>query len=128
MDPLNIDSSALTSFILSNLNAVLLPRSNPNRAIDLALEIYPGDRLPQELLDMVATCLSYSCVDLPRRRNGLLPGTWWKQELIKGKLLPWLWDIDKEIVEKKERSLPKNWFGAPGTWIEWDWEGLIRKL
>lgn len=128
MDPFNISSSALTLFILSNLDLILLPRPRSTRATGVAPQVHPGDRLPQELLNLIATYLSCSCVDLPTTRNGLFPGSWWKQELIQGKLLPWLWDLDRNMIEKRERSLPKNWFGGPGTWIEWDWEGLIRKL
>jgi hypothetical protein len=84
--------------------------------------------LPQELLDLIADYLSISCVDLEQERSGLLPGSWWREELTKGKLLPWLYDLDRHMIEEKERQLPKNWFGAPGTWVEWDWEELVREL
>lgn len=128
MDPLGIDSSALTALVLSFLTPILLPRPDRQHPVDVVAQPCHGDRLPLELLNLLATDLSTSCVDLPRQRDGLLPGSWWKQELIKGKLLPWLWDLDEKMIERKERRRPVNWFGTPGTWIEWDWESLVRRL
>ena len=84
MDPFDMDSIDLAEEILSLLKPILLPRLIRAGAMDFV----PQAVLPQELLDMIYTYLSTSCVDLPEKRDGLLPGTWWKQGLISGKLLP----------------------------------------
>lgn len=129
MDPFSIDSCKLTAFILSHLKPVLVPRSESNKGCMSALRCCPAaERLPQELLDLIATYVSISCVDLPPERDGLLPGSWWKEELIKGKLLPWLYDLDEDMIDKKDHALPEIQFGASEMWGEWDWEGLVRKL
>lgn len=128
MDPFFIDSAKLTAFILSHLKPILFPRPKSDKGRPSCVTCCLGERLPQEISDMIADFLSISCVDLPQKRSGIMPASWWKQELLKGKLLPWLYDLDKTMIEKKHGEPPKNWFGARGTWTEWDWEGLVREL
>ncbi|KAK8076298.1 hypothetical protein PG994_003570 [Apiospora phragmitis] len=41
---------------------------------------------------------------------------WWCESLAKQQRLPWLWDLDSELVREKQRN------------GNWDWELLVRKL
>ena len=47
------------------------------------------------------------------------PGEW-LQALIQSTLLPWLWDLDFEMVRRKEKSKRKG--------REWNWELFVRQL
>lgn len=41
---------------------------------------------------------------------------WWCEALADKKLLPWLWDLDSELLREKQRA------------GNWDWESLVRSL
>uniref|UniRef100_A0A0B7K335 Uncharacterized protein n=1 Tax=Bionectria ochroleuca TaxID=29856 RepID=A0A0B7K335_BIOOC len=41
---------------------------------------------------------------------------WWFNKLITKKELPWLWDLDEDLVHKKQRT------------GDWNWELLVKKL
>jgi hypothetical protein len=128
MNPFDIDAKELTKLILSHLQPLLLPRPSAKRGRVLGTDDCPSACLPPELLDMIETQLSSSFVDPSPEPNGILPGSWWREALINKKLLPWLWDLNVEMIRKKDSKAPRNWFGGPGTWVEWDWESLVRKL
>ena len=44
----------------------------------------------------------------------------WLQALLQPALLPWLWDLDYEMLRMKERSKAKG--------REWNWELFVRQL
>lgn len=97
--------------------------------------------LPQELLDIVL-----SFVD-PFDENGgpplqptrVLPPAWWKEQLLSGKLIPWLWDLSTDdVVTHRVNTYYKD---NRSDWLKdqsesryvfdenmWDWELLCRQL
>jgi hypothetical protein len=128
MNPFAIDPKQLTKFVLSHLEPILLPRPNAKEGNDRGTDDCLGARLPQELQDIIESYLAPSFVDPDPKANRILPGSWWKEALMHKKLLPWLWDLDVKMIRRKASNPPKNWFGAAGTWMEWDWESLVRQL
>lgn len=128
MNPFKINPQELTKFILSLLQPLLLPRPGAKGDDNGGTDDCIGACLPPELLDMVESHLSASFVDPNPDPSRMFPGSWWREALINKKLLPWLWDLDTEMIRKKASKSPRNWFGGPGTWAEWDWESLLRKL
>lgn len=77
---------------------------------------------------MIEYYTSSSFSDANPEPSRILPQSWWQEALINKKMLPWLWDLNVNMIRKKDSKPPKNWYGAPGTWVEWDWELLVRKL
>lgn len=128
MNPLKIDVKELTRFVLSLLQPLLLPRPTAKHRHVHGTDHCPGARLPQELLNVIEAHLSSSFIDPDPEPSQILPQSWWREVLVNKILLPWLWDLDVGMIRKKESQPRKNWFGAPGTWVEWDWESLVRKL
>jgi hypothetical protein len=128
MNPFEIGAQELTKFILSLLQPLLLPRSCPKNGHGRCIDNSLGEGLPLELLDMIESHLARSFVDPDPEPGRILPGSWWREAILKKKLLPWLWDLDANMIREKHSKQPRNWFGASGTWVEWDWELLARKL
>lgn len=82
------------------------------------------EALPQDVFDLIVAQLR-SCRDLPLLATHILPQTFWKSELMLGggSLLPWLWDVDRRVIDAKaRRSCPG------GAGFEWNWELLVRQL
>ena len=44
----------------------------------------------------------------------------WLQVLLESKIIPWLWDLDPEVLRLKQESKPDD--------TGWDWELLVRQL
>lgn len=87
-----------------------------------------GDRffsLPAELRMSIIEHMS-PIRDLPRITTSLLPQSWWRDSLIQGELLPWLWDLDRDVIlAKDQESCPSN---TDSIKFEWNWELLFRQL
>jgi hypothetical protein len=128
MGPLKIDAKELTKFVLSLLQPLLLPGPTVINQPVHETDSCPGAQLPQELLNMIEAHLPSAFIDPDPTPSRLLPRSWWREVLINKKLRPWLWDLDEEMIRSKACKPPRNWFGAPGTRTEWDWESLVRKL
>jgi hypothetical protein len=74
------------------------------------------DSLPRELKDKITDFipghpLAASC-------NYLIPQLYWKHIFLQ---IPFLWDIDREVIEKKALEVDTKGFA-------WDWEKLTRQL
>ncbi|ERF75793.1 hypothetical protein EPUS_01623 [Endocarpon pusillum Z07020] len=128
MNPMTIKAKQLTDFVLSMLQPLLLPRPTAGQGHAREITHCPGARLPQELLNMIESYASSSFSNADPEPSRILPQSWWREALINKKMLPWLWDLDVDMIRTKDSKPPKNWFGASGTWVEWDWELLVRKL
>ncbi|KAF4460622.1 hypothetical protein FALBO_12593 [Fusarium albosuccineum] len=72
--------------------------------------------LPQEIKDEIVLHLSGGPVSLDC--NYLIPQWLWKQAFLR---IPFLWDLDSEIIDQKPRSLDSEE-------LDWDWEKLSRQV
>ncbi|KAK6072240.1 hypothetical protein SCUP234_09274 [Seiridium cupressi] len=48
---------------------------------------------PQEIFDLIIKQFQ-PLTSPPLKCNRVMPNSWWKEQLLKGRLIPWLWDID----------------------------------
>ncbi|KAI0106921.1 hypothetical protein F4814DRAFT_452133 [Daldinia grandis] len=87
--------------------------------------------LPLELNNMIIRMIKPFC-NLERehlRCTRVLPSYWWMDELLSGKLIPWLFDLDRgylDIVEQKFKGeRPNQPFNIEN---DLDWELLCRQL
>lgn len=76
--------------------------------------------LPPELRDQILAYLR-SSEGLPTDCNGLLPQDVWKELLLGGRFLPFLWDVDGNDVERQVGDKTRQG-------VELNWELLVRKL
>jgi hypothetical protein len=58
--------------------------------------------------------------NLPLQCTRLLDQSYWKEILISGRFLPFLWDLDLDLLGAKVSQLPGK--------LEWNWERLVRQL
>ena len=75
--------------------------------------------LPQEITDLVWQHLC-PLSNPPVACTRLVPPGQWHYALRDLKVLPWLWDIDTNVLDTKERTISVD--------RRWDWELLIRRL
>jgi hypothetical protein len=97
--------------------------------------------LPQELYDRIVDAAEPFEADggpslHPARIH---PSSWWKQKLLSGQLIPWLWDLDEEEIVDYRMATFYEYDPESGTVYEengtyvfdenmWDWELLCRQL
>ncbi|OTB13844.1 hypothetical protein K445DRAFT_24339 [Daldinia sp. EC12] len=109
----------LTSTILDNLQS--LPPAPP--AAPQAIAFHKAFlALPSELQALIRSYLK-SQNGLPSRCNGLLPQWMWREMLLGGEILPFLYDLDVTVVE----AFYKQWERDNGD-QEPNWELLVRRL
>ncbi|KAF9872868.1 hypothetical protein CkaCkLH20_09731 [Colletotrichum karsti] len=113
-DPLQTEN--LTACLLRNLQ----PCGPPTDTVESKLLAENLAKMPAEILDNILAMMGS---DLPRVSSYLLPQAIWKEQLKAGSngLLPWLWDIEPDLVDEKDAE-------AYGAGFEWDWELLVRQL
>ncbi|KAF6844237.1 hypothetical protein CMUS01_01292 [Colletotrichum musicola] len=113
--PLEIED--LTDCLLRNLKPC---RSEVTLSADSAKTAEGLARMPPEILDLIFLEMGR---DLPRTSSRLISQKHWKEQLKAGSkgLLPWLWDIDADLVDQKDAERCPEGF-------EWDWELLVRQL
>ncbi|KAF3057131.1 hypothetical protein GL218_06205 [Daldinia childiae] len=59
----------------------------------------------------------------------ILPSKWWMEELLSGRLIPWLFDIDERYLFKVDKKFRAETPGEPFNIIrDLDWELLCRQL
>ncbi len=103
----------LTDMILENLEAFPSEESLPPDIMAFRARLLA---LPQELQDHITSFLR-TAAPLPRRCTRLLPQEHWRQMLVYGRTVPFLWDIDVAAVDRC----------CAGPW-PLDWERLVREL
>ncbi|KAI1407359.1 hypothetical protein F5Y13DRAFT_206389 [Hypoxylon sp. FL1857] len=116
-NPLEIEN--LTENILLNIR-----ECRRNAPLDREAEAFRGrlNSLPAELSDAICAEIS-SPRDLPRITTRILPQSFWKNLLKARTALPWLWDIDLDLIDTKAAEPCPG-----GSDFEWNWELLVRQL
>ncbi|CAJ2499884.1 Uu.00g027370.m01.CDS01 [Anthostomella pinea] len=112
----------ITKVILSKLSTMDGKSRKPD---PVAAEAWARTQaLPVEICDLVLLAME----PFESRANPMsltptraLPNKWWKDSLMSGCLIPWLWDLDSEEVAKHERLACRDE-------EDWDWELLCRRL
>ncbi|RSL52470.1 hypothetical protein CEP54_010892 [Fusarium duplospermum] len=107
-DPLSIPR--LTTVLLSNLEQL-----NPSTTSSGQIE-HHIDSLPPEIKDRIITDLVHQNLSLNCEYS--MPQYLWKQALLR---VPFLWDIDGEVIEEKIQEAKQGGF-------EWNWEKITRQL
>ncbi|OJD31758.1 factor for adipocyte protein [Diplodia corticola] len=78
------------------------------------------ERLPQELKDHVLSFV-FTEHHFPPDCTRLMPQTAWMDLLMQAQLVPYLWDLRRDEVEKKVAE-------GRARGVEWDFELLVRRL
>lgn len=119
----------LTDYILSNLQS--MPNQPQSLPVTKAQQVLQSpkatlDSLPVELLDRITSYLSCSTIlHLHRTNRALstrihLSQSFWRDQLVSGSLIPFLWDLDALKCRGKEIYAPID-----GSW---DWRLLAYTL
>lgn len=140
-DPIDIPD--LTDYLLSNLKAIPVQpeaRSTESKAVQVQLEARSSER-PQKSSYSPQAALDTLPVELLSRITSYLPGptilhlhsanralsarislgpSFWRDQMISGTLLPFIWDLDAEKCREKDSNPPAD--------TAWDWELLARTL
>ncbi|KAL9087050.1 MAG: hypothetical protein Q9165_006878 [Trypethelium subeluteriae] len=115
-DPLSIPD--LTMTILQHLQEFKGDRakrlSPEQRELKARLE-----QLPNEMLDHA---ISFLNTLTETSTKYVLPSSVWRAGLLRGKLIPYLWDLDSVVIREKDASTD----GSEDS--RWDWELLVRQL
>ncbi|TEA15818.1 hypothetical protein C8034_v001984 [Colletotrichum sidae] len=82
-------------------------------------------KLPPEIIDNILVHLGR---DLPKECTRIVPAIFWVDQLKKARrpglsLLPWLWDIEPDLIDAKAAEPCPG-----GVEFEWDWELFVRQL
>ncbi|KAL1618134.1 hypothetical protein SLS54_007374 [Diplodia seriata] len=78
------------------------------------------ERLPQEMKDHILSFV-FAEQHFPPDCTRLIPQTAWMDLLMQGQIVPYLWDLRRDEVEKKVAE-------GRDRGIEWDFELLVRRL
>lgn len=116
----------LTAGILWNLQEVSIDEATGSKASDFASRLFS---LPPELRIPIVNDYMGPCRDFPRITTNILPQAFWKDLLKEGRSLPWLWDLDSNLIDSKDREkCPSNDIDAGSQSFQWNWELLVRQL
>ncbi|KAB2572189.1 hypothetical protein DBV05_g9170 [Lasiodiplodia theobromae] len=78
------------------------------------------ERLPQEMQDHILSFV-FTEQHFPPDCTYLIPQGAWMNLLLQGQVVPYLWDLDRDEVEKKVAE-------GRERGVEWDFELLVRRL
>lgn len=78
------------------------------------------ERLPQEMQDHILSFV-FTEQHFPPDCTYLIPQGAWMNLLLQGQVVPYLWDLDRDQVEKKVAE-------GRERGVEWDFELLVRRL
>ena len=111
---------SVTSFLVSRLRPVC-------KAVSYTLPwaqtfVKNLNRLPVELVHLILNEFLHPSRHLPLECTRVIPPSFWRDALVVGRAVPWLWDIDMATCYQKDRQSP----GSDSE--EWDWELLVRTL
>ncbi|KAF9773535.1 hypothetical protein IL306_008643 [Fusarium sp. DS 682] len=106
-DPLAIPG--LTDALISNLERVDAAPTDQKFTTRF-------NNLPKEIEDSIVSLVRDASMSL--ECTYLIPQPHWKETLLR---VPFLWDIEKSIVETKEQEAASGGF-------EWNWEKLVRQV
>ncbi|KAI9803928.1 MAG: hypothetical protein M1826_004938 [Phylliscum demangeonii] len=128
------DASNLTAFILTQLSPVAEKKEEGQEAAAALDQPSPSppappsalERLPSELLDHMTSYLPFAATLAlarcsTRLHHRLLTQRWWREAVIAGDAVGFLWDLDPVQCRAKDR-------GAHTTDKAWDWRALARQL
>ncbi|KAI9810588.1 MAG: hypothetical protein M1826_003510 [Phylliscum demangeonii] len=130
-DPLHVPG--LTTYILAHLLPVTEKEEDDDDAAAAAAASSrpspppsPLERLPIELLNHMTSYLPFAdTLVLSRTSTGLhralLTQTWWRQALVAGDAVGYLWDLDPAACRAKEAD-------AAAADQRWDWRALARQF
>ena len=109
----------MTESILSHLTPI--PKEMQHSPLISSSEAPPLSLppLPPEMIYQIMEHL-HPFSNPPLSCNFLISPSYWRQALINGVILPWLWDLDLRVVMRKEAELQGG--------DEWNWELLVRQL
>ncbi|RYP76562.1 hypothetical protein DL771_001631 [Monosporascus sp. 5C6A] len=119
-DPTNIGN--LTDIVVRHLRRIPEDDTYPPPKVEYLVALMEA-RLPQELMYHVMENME-PFVDESLTCTRVLPPRWWHDKLFTHHIIPWLWDLDLNVLEATRV--------AQGIDIEdescWDWELLVRQL
>ncbi|KAH8669504.1 hypothetical protein BGZ60DRAFT_407612 [Tricladium varicosporioides] len=130
-DPFEI--ATLTDYLLSNLEFIPAQEvrqkplvSNKIQQVERDCSLAALDALPIELLNKMVAFLPISSILRLHRTNQKLKNkislnqTFWRDQLVSGRTVPFIWDLDREACLQKDNEAPNNMY--------WDWKALTRNL
>ncbi|CAG8960116.1 hypothetical protein HYFRA_00010595 [Hymenoscyphus fraxineus] len=122
-DPFDIPD--LTDFLLNNLVEIRVPEGNlfqeTPKSKGVSLDILPTEIIDKIISSLPTTsilCLHRTCRKLSNQVR--LDQPFWKDRLIAGSIVPFLWDINGAACLEKDKSVTKS--------MCWDWKRLARTL
>ncbi|RDL40774.1 uncharacterized protein BP5553_00753 [Venustampulla echinocandica] len=130
-DPFNIPN--LTEYVLSSLKTFVIKESEPQLEVvtlpprsDQGIKRSTLQMFPMELLNRITSNLPCSSILRLHRTSRImsnrLPVTqsFWRDQLLSGNLVPFLWDLDATKCRELQRSLRRG--------LGLDWRTLVRNL
>ncbi|KAI9825714.1 MAG: hypothetical protein M1826_006898 [Phylliscum demangeonii] len=140
-DPIHVPG--LTAFLLAHLQPITTKDDNDDdnataSAASAASHQHsptpPPSRLeglPTELLEQLTSYLPFAATlalarTSTRLHARLLTQTWWREALIAGDAVAYLWDLDPAQCRAKDRDRHRHRHRHPADDQPWDWRALAR--
>jgi len=126
-DPIEIPN--LTDYLLSNLKVIPVQPQTESIGGPQKTSQSPKatlDSLPIEILDRITSYLACPTIFHLHRTNRALSArislgpSFWRDQLVSGNLIPFIWDLDPVKCREKENNAPPD--------AAWDWRLLARTL
>ncbi|EPS42173.1 hypothetical protein H072_3955 [Dactylellina haptotyla CBS 200.50] len=117
-DPIKIPS--LTNEMILKLGPFEYDSEQERSVFSRNQDLSQLEKLPSPAIDKILENLDWTSIESLRccsisACNAFKPtGKFWKDRVLDNRVVPWLWDLDKDLVEKIE--------------VKVNWEGLVRSL